>query len=197
MVRGQTPSTAIHLPVFCVAPHNVGSGVVNRLLSAVTIRGSQQGSSVDEDQRHQFEEFVQVVEPGLRRALVSVYGFERGREATAEALAWSWEHWEKARTLDHPIAYLVRVGQSKSRSRKVPVTFDRAEQPESSFEPSLGPSLASLTERQRMAVVLVHGFGWTLREVADLMEIKVTSVQTHLERGLRNLRAMMEVSDHA
>lgn len=48
-----------------------------------------------------------------------------------------------------------------------------------------------------MAVVLVHGFGWTLREVAELMEVKVTSVQTHLERGLRNLREMMEVSDNA
>ena len=176
---------------------NLGSGVVNRSVSAVSIRRGQQGSSVDEDQRRQFEEFVEIVEPGLRRGLVSAYGFERGREATAEALAWSWEHWEKVRTLDHPVAYLFRVGQSKSRSRKEPAAFDRSEHQDSSFEPTLGPSLASLTERQRMAVVLVHGFGWTLREVAELMEVKVTSVQTHLERGLRNLREMMEVSDNA
>jgi DNA-directed RNA polymerase specialized sigma24 family protein len=46
-------------------------------------------------------------------------------------------------------------------------------------------------------VVLVHGFGWTLREVAELRGVKVTSVQTHLERGLRRLRAALEVTTHA
>ena len=39
-----------------------------------------------------------------------------------------------------------------------------------------------------MAVVLVHGFGWQLRDVAELQEIAVTSVQNHLQRGLAKLR---------
>jgi DNA-directed RNA polymerase specialized sigma24 family protein len=39
--------------------------------------------------------------------------------------------------------------------------------------------------------MLVYGFGWTLREVAQLRGIKITSVQTHLERGLRRLRAAL------
>jgi Sigma-70, region 4. len=48
-----------------------------------------------------------------------------------------------------------------------------------------------------VAVVLIHGFDWTLREVAELMEIRVTSVQTHLDRGLTNLRSALEVADNA
>ncbi len=65
------------------------------------------------------------------------------------------------------------------------------------MEPALGPALAGLTEPQRTAVVLVHGFGWKLREVAELTGTKIPTVQRHLERGLRNLRIVMEVHDHA
>jgi RNA polymerase sigma factor (sigma-70 family) len=61
------------------------------------------------------------------------------------------------------------------------------------FEPGLPAALASLPERQRVAVVLVHGFGYTLREVADLTGIKVTTVQNHLERALRRLRDRLGV----
>jgi RNA polymerase sigma factor (sigma-70 family) len=48
--------------------------------------------------------------------------------------------------------------------------------------------LRSLSQRQRTAVVLVHGFGWTLREVAEIMGTKITTVQNHVERGLAKLR---------
>ena len=60
------------------------------------------------------------------------------------------------------------------------------------IEPALAPALVTLTERQRVAVVLVHGFGWELGEVGDLLGIKVTSVQNHLERGLAKLRTTLE-----
>jgi hypothetical protein len=40
-----------------------------------------------------FEAFVADAEPRLRHALVAAYGFEEGRDAAAEALAYAWEHW--------------------------------------------------------------------------------------------------------
>jgi DNA-directed RNA polymerase specialized sigma24 family protein len=46
-------------------------------------------------------------------------------------------------------------------------------------------------------VVLVHGFGWTLREVAECTDVKVTSVQNHLVRGMRKLRVMLKVESDA
>lgn len=152
---------------------------------------------MDEGEQQSFRAFVEVVEPKLRRVLIASYGFEQGREATAEALAWAWENWDRAKSLDNQTAYLFRVGQSRIRSHKVPVTFDRDSRAEPWFEPALAPALAALTERQRVAVVLIHGFDWTLREVAELMEIRVTSVQTHLDRGLTNLRSALEVADNA
>jgi Sigma-70, region 4 len=47
------------------------------------------------------------------------------------------------------------------------------------------------------AVVLVHGYGWTPREVAELTGIAPTSVQNHVERGLARLRAALEVRQDA
>lgn len=143
-----------------------------------------------------FETFVAEVEPPLRRALVATYGLERGREATAEALLWAWENWDRARHLEHKVAYLYRVGQSKSRRRKEPIIFDRQDELGSQHEPDLATALAALSERQRIPVVLIEGFGWTLRDVAELLSISVSSVQTHLERGLRHLRNALEVVEH-
>jgi DNA-directed RNA polymerase specialized sigma24 family protein len=136
-----------------------------------------------------FEEFVRANEPGLRRALVAAYGGPAGREATAEALAYAWEHWERLAGVDNLPGYLYRVGQSRTRWRRAPVTFAPAvDYQEPVVEPGLARALASLSVRQRTAVVLVHGFGWTLREVAEHTGTQVTTVQNHLERGLAKLR---------
>jgi DNA-directed RNA polymerase specialized sigma24 family protein len=149
------------------------------------------------DEAQTFEALVNDLEPRLRRALIAAYGFERGREAAAEALGWAWENRHRLDQVSNKAGFLFRVGQSKIRRRKEPFLFIRPEYTEPLVEPSLGPALAGLSERQRIAVVLVHGFSWTLREVAELTGLRVTTVQSNLERGLRNLRASMEVDDHA
>jgi RNA polymerase sigma factor (sigma-70 family) len=149
---------------------------------------------------HQEDEFISFLdhaEHRLRRALVAAYGPERGREATAEALAYAWEHWGRVRLLTNPTGYLFRVGQSRTRHNKRRVLFHINENREPWVEPALGAALAQLSERQRLAVVLVHGYGWTLREVAELTGIAPTSVQNHVERGLARLRAALEVRQDA
>ena len=60
----------------------------------------------------QFELFLRQIEPRLRRAHFAALGVERGREATAEALAWAWEHWHRVNRLKNPGGYLFRVGQT-------------------------------------------------------------------------------------
>lgn len=144
-----------------------------------------------------FSDFFADAEPRLRRALVAAYGVERGREAAAEALAYGWEHWPRVRRMDNPLGYLYRVGQSRSRARKRRFLVGRAGVEDVWVEPGLPAALAHLTERQRVATVLVHGFGWTLREVAELIGVSVTSVQNHLERGLAALRSALEVHEDA
>jgi DNA-directed RNA polymerase specialized sigma24 family protein len=141
-----------------------------------------------------FEDWYQDVEPRLRRALVAAYGPERGREAAAGALAWAWEHQERLDDLERPVAYLYRVGQSQLRHRRIPWSRSPSTWTEPWVEPGLSGALRSLTLRQRVAVVLVHGYAWTLPEVADLLGVKPTTVQSHLDRGLTKLRSRLEVT---
>lgn len=155
------------------------------------------GSGVPSPYEHEFTDFFRAIETRLRRALVSAYGSERGREATAEALAYAWEHWDTIRTVHNPLAYLFRVGQSRTRSRQSRPLFAPPPEPEPWYEPNLAVALERLSVAQRTAVVLVHGFGWTLKEVAECTGVRVTTVQNHLERGLRKLRAELKVTTDA
>lgn len=140
-----------------------------------------------------FDVWYRQVEPRVRLALIAAYGSDRGREAAAEALAWAWEHQDRVAGMVNPVAYLYRVGQSRTRLRRVRVAHGRPEWREPWVEPALGRALAGLSERQRVVVVLVHGYGWTFQEVADLVGVKATTVQTHLERGLARVRSALEV----
>ena len=144
-----------------------------------------------------FKLFFAATEPRLRRALVASYGLEVGREATAEAFAWAWEHRDRLESIEHPARYLYRVGQSRTRRRKLRVLHARSDWVDPRVEPGLLSALGRLSERQRVAVVLVHGYGWTLAEVAELLDLKITTVQTHLERGLARLRSQLEVNSDA
>src|SRR5215472_13921327 len=125
-----------------------------------------------------FEAFVLATEPPLRRALIAAYGYEDGREAAAEALAYAWEHWARVRQMPNAAGYLFRVARSSAASgrrwRRTPPLLTLPPENEHSFEPGLPAALAALPERQRVAVVLVHGFGYTLREVASLTGVKIT-----------------------
>ena len=47
------------------------------------------------DDQAVFERFVEEAGPRLGRALAALYGFEDGRDATAEALAYAWENWQR------------------------------------------------------------------------------------------------------
>ncbi|MDX1449216.1 MAG: sigma-70 family RNA polymerase sigma factor [Acidimicrobiia bacterium] len=144
-----------------------------------------------------FESFVRGAERRLSYAFAAAYGPDLGREATAEALAYAWEHWERLQRMANPVGYLYRVGQSRVRRHRtrIPRRYrsDMWAGREPWIEPGLATGLAALSERQRIAVVLVEGFGWTQAEVAALTGVSRSSVQKHLERGLRSLRTHLGV----
>lgn len=138
--------------------------------------------------------FVRQVEPRLRAALVARHGRERGAVATVEALSWAWERWEKVRSLESPVAYLVKVGTSRTRLR---VAFPQLDPPTPDegrrFEPGLDRALARLSARQRSCVVAIAGYGYTFSETADLLSIRKATVQRHFERGIARLREELGV----
>lgn len=144
-----------------------------------------------------FEEFVAEVEPRLRAALIALYGTEEGRDATAEALAYAWEHWGRVIKTANPAGYLFRVAQSKLRRRRQPRVFAIPEVVDRAFEPKLNEALRELTDQQRVVVLLVHALDYSVADVADLLEIKPTTVRNHLERGLGHLRRALGANAHA
>ncbi len=141
-----------------------------------------------------FDEFFEEAEPRLRRALCVAFGRELGLEATADALAWGWEHWDRMQELHNPTGYLYRVGRTsvrsewRRRSRRAPL-FDVADRDCVPWvEPRLPKAMAELPERQRLTVALVHGYGWTQQEVADVLRVAPGTVKNHLDRGMAKLR---------
>lgn len=142
-----------------------------------------------------YTDFVRAVEPRLGDALVAALGSDVGREATQEALIYAWEHWARVGAMDHPAAYLYRVGRSKAKRywRKRRLFPDVPTDGMPLVEPGLAPALARLSEKQRVTVLLVHGFGWTYAEVAEFLGVALGTVQKHLERGMVNLRLDLEV----
>lgn len=127
---------------------------------------------------------------------MAAFGSETGREATAEALAWAWEHRDRLGRIDDPVSFLYRVGQSRTRRRKVRIPHVRADWAEPWIEPELAAGLAALSKKQRVAVVLVCGYGWTHREVGELLGVKATTVQSHLDRGLGRLRTHLKAGTY-
>ncbi len=144
------------------------------------------------------EDFLTDLRRRLEPAFLAAFGAERGSEALAEALGYAWEQRDRVRRMDFPAAYLYRVGQSRTRwiFKRRPVVFpppQRLGDPE--IEPGLIPGLRALSEKQRVCVVLVHAYDWTHAEVAELLGIGRTTVQTHVERGLDHLRESIGVHD--
>jgi DNA-directed RNA polymerase specialized sigma24 family protein len=142
-----------------------------------------------------FSRFVREVEPPLRHALIAALGQDRGRDATAEALAWAWEHADRAQALEHPVGYLYRVGRTSVRVRR---RFRPLFEPVPNgdlphVEPGLPAAIRSLSESQRVAVVMVHAYGWSRQETAHLLGTSLSTLDTHLSRGLQNLRTALGV----
>ncbi len=46
----------------------------------------------------------------------------------------------------------------------------------------------SATRETKSGIVLIHGYGWSYQEVSELLGVSRSTVQQHLERGMRHLR---------
>jgi DNA-directed RNA polymerase specialized sigma24 family protein len=160
------------------------------------------GNEILEAGDDEIEALLAQVAPGLQRALVASFGPEVGAEATVDALAWAWRRRRRTLSLGNPGGYLYRVGASFAR-RSIQRAGRQREHdrfavvPErpgpDGGEPGLTPALAHLSPQQRGAVVLVHGYGFTLADAAASLGCSVSSLRNHLDRGMTRLRAELGV----
>lgn len=155
--------------------------------------------TVTHTDRDSFTRFVEETSQRLTQALIARFGGDAGREMAAEALAYGWEHWDRIAVMENPAGYLYRVGCGRGRRRRRPLLLPDPTPGggDPLVEPGLPAALARLTDRQRVSVMMVHGAGWTVSEVAELLGISPGSVYRHAERGLRRLRRSLEVTPDA
>lgn len=144
-----------------------------------------------------FETFFREAEPRLRRAYSGRVAPHRVGDAVSTALEFAWRHWDRVAAMEYPVAYLFRVGLSKSRPRRdgrlpAPPPHETAH-----VEPALISAMQRLPRRQREVIWLVDACDWTPTEAADALELSLSAVRTHRSRGLQRLRRELGVNTHA
>ncbi len=145
---------------------------------------------------HDFERFVKEVGPRLQESLTAMFGPVVGSDAAADALSYGWEHWERVSAMENAPGYLFTVAKGRVRRERGGrfVVLDRVEAQRSPWvEPGLPAALERLSSKQRTVVMLVHCFGWSLGEVAEVLGISKGTVQSHERRAMSRLRRELGV----
>lgn len=156
-------------------------------------------SDTDRRDRHGavagYDEFVASHRRDLERVLIARYGIDVGLDSAAEALAFAWEHWDEVSEMDNPVGYLVRVGQSQARRRfrwRRTVQLPRHTSAPEDATTRLDDALLRLKDTHRQAVILVYCHRYSYEEAAEMLDIPVSTLRNHLNRGIARLRRHME-----
>lgn len=140
-----------------------------------------------------FDEFARVDGERLRRALVARWGLDAGNDLHADAMAKTWESWDRVESMSNPAGYAYRVAQSSSRRhsrwrRRVVLPREEFGDAHADDGRDIFLSLGELKPLHRTCVVLVHAYGWTYSEVAEMLGISIAAVTNHVHRGMKQLR---------
>jgi RNA polymerase sigma factor (sigma-70 family) len=126
-------------------------------------------------------------------------GRSMAEDIAAEALTRTYQRWSKVRDLSYLDAWVMRVAanlvvDAVRRNRRAPaLTSDRGPAEHDLADVlALRAALRRLPRRQQEAVVLRRYAGLTGEEVATLLGIGASTVDTHLARGLAALQTMLD-----
>lgn len=161
-----------------------------------------ESSAVADDRIREFEAFFAREKGRLFQALclVTRNRFE-AKELVQDAFLSVFERWDRVAKMDDPTGYLYRTAMNAFRSwrrrstlaAKRAIGLTRADDAISGIEEQdvVVRALASLTARQRAAVVLIDFMGYSSEEAAQILGIRASTVRTHAERAHRDLKARM------
>jgi RNA polymerase sigma-70 factor (ECF subfamily) len=169
------------------------------------------GRALDADQAPEeagtsFRSFFEDQSGPLLHGLVVVTGSTYEAEDIAqEAFTRVYERWERVGSMDDPAGYLHRTAMNvfRSRYRRAKVALRRATWPApepDAFEAiarrdAAAAALGRLTPRQRAALVLTEGFGYSGEEAARLLGIKASTVWALTHQARVALAATEEDDD--
>ncbi len=149
--------------------------------------------------RASFEEFFEAQAPTLFRRLYLITGdVGEAEDVMQEAFIVIFERWDRVRRMDDPEGYLYQVAfnTQKKRRRKVALALRRSlglTPPADEFEAvddrtTVTAALATLTPRQRTALVLTELLGFPSDEAAAIMDVRPTTVRALAHQGRKAMR---------
>jgi RNA polymerase sigma-70 factor, ECF subfamily len=124
-------------------------------------------------------------------------------ELAQDAFLRLWERWDRVAAMDDPEGYLYRTAMNafRSRARRASLALRHIARPRPVDDAFAGverremlvQALASLTPRERAAVVLTDVLGYSSEEAGRWLHIKPVTVRVLASRGRGRLR--QEVTD--
>ncbi len=182
------------------------------MLGAFMAKMSEPGSAVSDraparpKASEGFEAFFQAEHARLLRALYLVTGnAHEAEELMQDAFLSVWERWDRVASLEDPTGYLYRTAMNAFRSRVrcaartarravglVPGAdaFAQAEEKD-----AVARALATLTPRQRAALVLTEMLGYGSEDAAGILGVKSVTVRVLASQGRAALKARLETGD--
>lgn len=153
-----------------------------------------------------FEDFFEAERERLFRALLLItHDTADAEDLMQEAFVRVWERWDRVGSLDDPIGYLFKTALNLRRSalRRAMTAAARSIRPpaerdliESVLErDDAMRSLASLTKRQRAAIVVTELLGYSSEEAGGILGIRPGTVRMLTSQARAALRERKESED--
>jgi RNA polymerase sigma-70 factor (ECF subfamily) len=152
-----------------------------------------------------FEEFFDAHRVPLYGALFAITrSRQEAEDISQEAFVKVWERWDRVRGMQDPVGYLHRTAMNvfRDRYRRMIMGLKRVARlapPPDALEAVearsvLDQVLGSLTPRERAAIVVTEGLGYSAEEAGRLLGIKGSTVRALRFRASRALKGSMEES---
>jgi RNA polymerase sigma-70 factor (sigma-E family) len=160
------------------------------------------GVDSTEEMRQEFAAFVAQHARGLDRLAYLMVGDEHAAEdLAADALLATWQHWDRVRGADQPLAYVRRIlvnqtsGHFRRRARDRTVlghlklmATHHTHDPDGAAVMDVRSALMHLPPRRRACLVLRHGFELTEHEVAEALGVSVGTVKSQTSKAAAQFR---------
>jgi len=153
-----------------------------------------------------FEDFFEAERERLFRALLLItHDTAEAEDLMQEAFVRVWERWDRVGRLDDPVGYLFKLALNLRRSaiRRTMTAAARSIHPPVERDPIQGVlerddamrSLASLTTRQRAAIVVTELLGYSSEEAGGILGVRAGTVRALTSQARAALRERKELED--
>jgi RNA polymerase sigma-70 factor (ECF subfamily) len=164
------------------------------------------GSSEDLRIALTFDEFFEMERGRLFRALLLITrDSAEAEDLMQEAFVRVWERWDRVGTLDDPVGYLFKTAMNIHRSalRRAMAAARRAVRPPAEDDPfesvierdEAVRSIATLTPRQRAALVVTELLGYSSEEAGTILGVRSGTVRMLASQARAALKERKERED--